>query len=169
MKKWIFKSQREAGVGCVAMQLCWMAVMLAGTAMAAGPKPDFGPNVVVFDAKMPATAMQEEIDKAMRKVLAHNEFGVERNAFLFLPGEYKLDVPVGFYTQVLGLGATPDAVHITGNVHADAAARNDNATTTFWRAAEGFSVTPTGGTMQWAICRRRSRFGGMHVLGSKWC
>jgi hypothetical protein len=169
MKKWIFKGQREAGVGCVAMQLGWMAVVFAGivfagTAMAAGPKPDFGPNVVVFDAKMPAAAMQEQIDKVYA-VQQHNEFGVERNAFLFLPGEYKLDVPVGFYTQVLGLGATPDAVHITGNVHVDAASRNDNATTTFWRAAEGFSVTPTGGTMQWAVSQAIA-FRRMHVLGS---
>src|SRR5580698_8499565 len=132
MMKWIFKGQREAGVGCFAMRLGWMATVFAGTvfagtAMAAGPKPDFGPNVVVFDAKMPAAAMQEQIDKVYA-VQQHNEFGVERNAFLFLPGEYKLDVPVGFYTQVLGLGTTPDAVHITGNVHVDAASRNDNAT-----------------------------------------
>ena len=63
-----------------------------------------------------------------------NEFGPERNAIFFLPGEYNVDVPIGFYTQVLGLGAAPDRVHITGNVHSDAASRNNNATTTFWRA-----------------------------------
>ncbi len=57
---------------------------------------------------------------------------------LFLPGEYHVDVPVGFYTQVLGLGATPDAVHIMGNVHSDASLPHNNATCTFWRAAEGF-------------------------------
>jgi hypothetical protein len=74
-------------------------------------------------------------------------------------------VPVGFYTEVMGLGATPDAVHITGNVHADASHDNNNATTTFWRAAEGFSVTPTGGTMQWAVSQAIS-FRRMHVRGN---
>jgi len=73
-------------------------------------------------------------------------------------------VPVGFYTQVLGLGTTPDAVHITGNVHSDASLPHNNATCTFWRAAEGFSITPTGGTMQWAVSQavplRR-----MHIRG----
>ena len=164
MMKWIFRRVRVDW--CCALRCGWVGrrIMFSGAAMAAGPKPDFGPNVAVFDAKMPAAAMQEQIDKVYA-VQQHNEFGVERNAFLFLPGEYKLDVPVGFYTQVLGLGATPDAVHITGNVHSDAAARNDNATTTFWRAAEGFSVTPTGGTMQWAVSQAIA-FRRMHVLGS---
>jgi len=108
--------------------------------------------------------MQERIDQ-IYAVERRNEFGPERYALLFLPGEYHLDVPVGFYTQVLGLGASPDAVHITGNVHADASYENNNATTTFWRAAEGFSVTPAGGTMQWAVSQAIP-FRRMHVRGN---
>jgi hypothetical protein len=61
---------------------------------------------------------------------------------MFLPGNYNVDFPIRFYTQVLGLGASPDNVQIKGNVHADANVEDNNATTTFWRAAEGFSVTP---------------------------
>jgi hypothetical protein len=38
-----------------------------------------------------------------------------------------------------------------GNVHADANHEHNNATTTFWRAAEGLSIKPAGGTMQWAV------------------
>jgi hypothetical protein len=124
--------------------------------------------VGVFDASMPAAEIQAQIDKVY-KVQQHNEFGSERNAFLFLPGEYKIDVPVGFYTEVIGLGATPDSVHIAGNVHSDASLGHDNATCTFWRAAEGFSVTPVGGaangTMQWAVSQAVP-FRRMHVLGS---
>ena len=131
-------------------------------------KPDFGPNVLIFDPSMPTEAIQEQIDKVY-SVQQHNEFGSERNALLFLPGDYKVDVPVGFYTEAVGLGASPDSVHITGNVHADASLRNNNATCTFWRAAEGFSVTPTGGvatgTMQWAVSQAVP-FRRMHVLGS---
>src|SRR5580698_2812365 len=131
---------------------------------ATNAKPDFGPNVLIFNPTMPAAKIQEQINKVYATQRS-NEFGPERNAFIFLPGEYKVDVPVGFYTEVLGLGASPDKVHITGNVHADASAPNNNATTTFWRAAEGFSVTPTGGTMQWAVSQAVP-FRRMHVRGS---
>lgn len=127
-------------------------------------KPDLGPNVLIFDPTMPQADMQAQIDK-IYAVERRNEFGPERYALLFLPGEYHLDVPVGFYTQILGLGATPDAVHIVGNVHSDASHDNNNATTTFWRAAEGFSITPTGGTMQWAVSQAVP-FRRMHVQGN---
>ena len=63
------------------------------------------------------------------------------------------------------LGASPDSVHITGNVHSDATLPNNNATCTFWKAAEGFSVTPTGGTMQWAVSQAVP-FRRMHVRGN---
>jgi hypothetical protein len=125
--------------------------------------PDLGPNVFLFDPSMPPQAMQQQIDKVYAAE-RRNEFGSERYAFLLLPGEYHLDVPVGFYTQVIGLGVSPDAVHITGNVHADASHDNNNATTTFWRGAEGFSVTPAGGTMQWAVSQAVP-FRRMHVHG----
>jgi hypothetical protein len=127
-------------------------------------RPDLGQNVLIFDPSMPQADMQQQINK-IYSIERRNEFGPERYAILFLPGEYHLDVPVGFYTQVLGLGATPDAVHILGNVHADASHDNNNATTTFWRAVEGFSVTPTGGTMQWAVSQAVP-FRRMHVRGN---
>ena len=112
---------------------------------------------------MSTAAIQRQID-TVYATQQRNEFGPERTALMFLPGEYKVDVPVGFYTEVLGLGASPDSVHIAGNVHADASARNNNATTTFWRAVEGFSVTPASGTMQWAVSQAVP-FRRMHVRG----
>ncbi|HEY2471438.1 MAG TPA: coagulation factor 5/8 type domain-containing protein [Terracidiphilus sp.] len=131
---------------------------------AAASKPNFGPNVFIFNPSMPAAAIQAQIN-AIYAVQKHNEFGPRRNALLFLPGSYRVDVPIGFYTQVLGLGASPNDVHIAGHVHADASAPHNNATTTFWRSAEGFSVTPAGGTMQWAVSQavplRR-----MHIEGN---
>ena len=129
--------------------LCSLALLLAS---AHAQTPDFGPNVAVFSPSTPTATMQAEIDRVYA-VQQHNEFGPQRNAFLFLPGDYHLDIPIGFYTEVAGLGATPDATHFSGNVHVEAASRrnNNNATTTFWRSAENFSVTPTSGTMQWAV------------------
>ncbi len=127
------------------------------------PASPFGPNVDVFTPNMPRAAMQARIDQVYAEQ-QHREFGSGRYAFLFLPGDYHLDIPVGFYTQVLGLGASPDAVHITGNVHADASLPKNNATCTFWRAAEGFSVTPTAGSLQWATSQAVA-FRRMHVHG----
>src|SRR6267143_1837176 len=156
------QSQRSMPLVCrVKNDFTLLVLLLAWTvAIACAPaafaqkkptmKPDLGPNVLIFDPTMQQADMQQQIDK-IYAVERRNEFGTERYAILLLPGEYHLDVPVGFYTQVLGLGATPDAVHIVGNVHADASHDNNNATTTFWRAAEGFSITPAGGTTQWAV------------------
>jgi hypothetical protein len=142
-------------------------VCAAGAAIASGPaapKPDLGPNVFIFDPSMPSAAIQAEIDKVYA-IEQHSEFGSARYALLFLPGKYHVDVPVGFYTQVLGLGASPDAVEIDGNVHADASLPHNNATCTFWRAAEGFSVVPAGGTMQWAVSQA-APLRRIHVRGN---
>jgi hypothetical protein len=169
-----FMRSRHGGLRTVSglgLMAGMMGLLLAADAARAEKKesaPDFGPNVMVFNPSMPSAAIQGQIDKVYA-VEQHNEFGPERNALLFLPGEYKVDVPIGFYTEAIGLGAAPDAVHITGNVHSDASLGHDNATCTFWRAAEGFSVTPVGGpapaTMQWAVSQAVP-FRRMHVLGS---
>src|SRR4051812_47790836 len=113
------------------------AGLLAGAlpALAAkGAKPGFGPNVLIFDPSMTGQAIQKQID-AVYATQGHNEFSSQRNALLFFPGSYSVDVPVGFYTEVMGLDASPDATRIAGNVHADANHEHNNATTTFWRAA----------------------------------
>ena len=125
--------------------------------------PDFGPNVAIFDPSMSSQTIQKQID-AVYATQEHNEFGPQRNALLFLPGSYSVDVPVGFYTEVAGLGPSPDAVRIAGNMHADANHEHNNATTTFWRAASGISVAPAGGMMQWAVSQAVS-LRRMHVRG----
>ncbi|MGB6472991.1 MAG: coagulation factor 5/8 type domain-containing protein [Candidatus Sulfotelmatobacter sp.] len=131
---------------------------------AKGAKPVFGPHVIIFDPSMPSQAIQKQID-AVYAIQQHNEFGPQRNALLFLPGSYSVDLPVGFYTEVMGLGASPNATRIAGNMHADASHDHNNATTTFWRAAEGLSIEPAGGTMQWAVSQAVS-LRRMHVRGN---
>jgi hypothetical protein len=147
----------------LALSLALFASVASPAIEATAANPDFGPNVLIFNPAMPTATIQAQIDK-IYATQRRNEFGPERNAILFLPGDYNVDVPIGFYTQVLGLGASPDGVHITGNVHSDAAARNNNATTTFWRAAENFCVAPTNGAMQWAVSQAVP-FRRMHVQG----
>lgn len=166
-----FKDQpiRTARTGCIFALCAGMA--LFATAAAAAPsrdgsaaKPDFGPHVLVFTPAMPAAQIQARIDQVYA-VEEKAEFGSERYALLFLPGKYQVNVPIGFYTQVLGLGASPDDVEIDGKVHADASLPRNNATCTFWRAAEGFSIVPAGGTMQWAVSQA-APFRRMHVRGN---
>jgi hypothetical protein len=144
--------------------IAMLSLLAASASPAPAAKPDFGPNVLVFNPSMQSAEVQQQIDKVYA-IQEHSEFGSARYALLFFPGNYSVDVPVGFYTEVVGVGATPDAVHITGNVHSDASLPRNNATCTFWRAAEGFSVTPTGGTMQWAVSQAIP-FRRMHIVGN---
>jgi hypothetical protein len=114
---------------------------VAGALSAAAVAPDFGPNVLVFDPSM--TNIQSRID-AVFSQQERSQFGSNRCAYLFKPGKYDLDVQVGFYMQVLGLGKTPDGVSIAGAVRSKARwLGNNNATCNFWRSVENLSVTPT--------------------------
>ncbi len=116
------------------------------------PAPDFGPNVLLFDPSQPASEMQGKLNAVFAQQEA-NQFGPERCAILFRPGQYKLDVNVGFYTQVLGLGEMPDDVTITGAVHSDANwLGNKNATCNFWRSCENLAVVPADAApLCWAV------------------
>ncbi|MFB6531579.1 RICIN domain-containing protein [Streptomyces sp. NPDC056399] len=126
---------------------------------------DLGPNVVVLDPSMPSATVQGRLDTIFRRQET-NQFGPERYAVLFKPGTYSNDVNVGFYTQVLGLGPSPDSVTINGAVHVEADwFPPQNATQNFWRGAENLSVTPTGGTDRWAVSQA-SAYRRMHVRGN---
>ena len=135
----------------------WEQFTVSGTAAA----PSFGPNVVVFDPSMSTSTIQGQIN-AIYAAQQFNQFGSQRNAILFKPGTYDVNIPVGFYTQVLGLGARPDDVNITNQVHSDPVLPDNNATQNFWRGVENFSVTPPGGGMQWAVSQAIP-FRRMHV------
>jgi len=111
------------------LSLALFAFIASPVIAATAATPDFGPNVLVFNPSMPPATIQAQIDKVYA-TQRRNEFGPERNAILFLPGDYKVDVPIGFYTQVLGLGALPDSVHISGNSAATSTPTQPRATTT---------------------------------------
>lgn len=135
------------------MQACAHAALLGAAASAAGlpAQPDFGPAVHVFSPSDRDT--QARIDQIFVES-ERGQFGPGRHAFLFKPGRYELDVKVGFYTQVAGLGRSPDDVAITGAVRSTSRwMRRNNATCNFWRAAENLSVTPTieGDANIWAV------------------
>lgn len=157
---------REIAAGRIAFGAILGGCLLATCSVlaASGAKPNFGPNVLFFAPSMPAAAMQQQID-SVYAVQRRNEFGSQRNALLFLPGKYKVDIPIGFYTEVMGLGASPDDVEIDGDLHSNASEDNNNATTTFWRASEGIRVNPPNGSMRWAVSQA-APFRRMHVRGN---
>jgi hypothetical protein len=111
---------------------------------------NFGANVTVFDPSMAQAVMQDKINQIYARE-RDNQFGAPRDAIMFKPGTYNLDIPVGFFTQVVGLGVSPDDVNIVGQVHSDPVLPNNNSTQNFWRGVENFSVTPPGGGMLWAV------------------
>ena len=129
--------------------------------------PDLGPNVSVFDPSMSASTIQNRLNQVFNQQVA-NQFGAQRFALLFKPGSYNVDANVGFFTQVAGLGLTPDQTTINGRVHVEADWWPDgsqNATQNFWRSAEGLAVNPTGGQDRWAVSQA-APYRRMHVRGN---
>jgi len=107
-------------------------------------KTAFGKNVYVFDPAMDMNAIQNVLDTIYNRQSGRkSEFNKNRYALIFKPGAYKLDVKVGYYTQVYGLGLSPDDVVITGAVRSRSTNATKNVLTNFWRSAENLTVIPT--------------------------
>ncbi|WP_179815974.1 discoidin domain-containing protein [Allostreptomyces psammosilenae] len=124
---------------------------------------DLGPNVLVFDPSTPN--IQATVDQVFQRQEAA-QFGDGRYALLFKPGTYNnLNVNVGFYTSVAGLGLTPDATTFNGDVTVDAGWFNGNATQNFWRSVENLALNPVSGTNRWAVSQA-APFRRMHVRGN---
>ncbi|MDB4893359.1 MAG: coagulation factor 5/8 type protein [Gemmatimonadetes bacterium] len=143
-----------------------LSMAVAGCAMqraSVANDPDFGPNVTIVDATIPRDSLQAKLD-AVFKTQETSQFGDARFAILFKPGRYDVDAKVGFYTQLSGLGLSPDDVMINGGVSANARWRKGNATLNFWRVVENMSVTPTGGFNRWAVSQA-APMRRMHIRG----
>ncbi|SEM53049.1 ricin-type beta-trefoil lectin domain protein, partial [Streptacidiphilus jiangxiensis] len=125
----------------------------------------FGPNVLVFDPSMSAASIQSQLDSVYSQQQS-NQFGGSRYALLFKPGSYDVNVNVGFYTQVLGLGQSPDSTVITGGgVNADAQWNGGNATENFWRGVENLTINPSSGSTKWAVSQA-SPMRRVHIEGN---
>ncbi len=126
--------------------------------------PDFGEQVIIMDPSMPAADIQNKLDAIFKQQEA-NQFGPERYAVLFKPGVYHNKVRLGFYTQLLGLGKSPDDVMLQGGIEVEASWHGGDATQNFWRSVENLSVTPDNGTMLWAVSQA-SPLRRIHVRGN---
>lgn len=135
--------------------------------------PNFGSNVLIFDPSMNTADIQAQINN-IYTIQQNNQFGTPRTAIMFKPGNYNVDIPVGFFTYVMGLGSVPSQVSVT-SIHSDAILPNGNATQNFWRSVENFTVT-TGAQTRWAVSqaapfRRMSVPNGNVILSDNygWC
>jgi hypothetical protein len=127
--------------------------------------PDFGPNVLTFDPSMSSAAIQSQLDSVYNQQQS-NQFGGQRYALMFKPGTYNANVHVGFYTQVLGLGQSPNATTISGGgVNADAQWSSGNATQNFWRSVENLTDNPSNGQVKWAVSQA-SPMRRVHIPGN---
>jgi hypothetical protein len=122
----------------------------ASTAIAAPAANPFGPNVVIFDPSMPVGQIQATVD-AIYAQQVNAEMGTNRYALLFKPGTYgsaaaPLQLKVGYYTEVAGLGASPTDVTINGKVEvynrcfAGGGTSDCHALVNFWRTLSNLSI-----------------------------
>ncbi|GGP68897.1 coagulation factor 5/8 type [Saccharothrix coeruleofusca] len=125
----------------------------APTATADPPRqgtPDLGANVKVFDPSMPVSEIQAALD-ATHAAQVDNEMGTQRYAYLFKPGRYgtaeqPLQLKVGYYTEVAGLGAAPTDVAINGKVEVynrcltEGGTANCLALVNFWRTLGNLTI-----------------------------
>ncbi|PRY44981.1 hypothetical protein CLV43_102546 [Umezawaea tangerina] len=137
--------------------LSLVVLVAAATTATAAPNtparpttPDLGANVTVFDPSTPVAEIQAKLDATYTKQV-DNEMGTERYAYLFKPGSYgtaehPLQIKVGYYTEIAGLGAAPTDVVINGKVEvynrclADGGTGNCLALVNFWRTLSNLTI-----------------------------
>ncbi|TYP87668.1 glycosyl hydrolase family 28-related protein [Blastococcus xanthinilyticus] len=154
--------RRLPGLLSVAVALS-VAPATVGVASAAPPQavdptnPDLGPNITVFDPSMPVDDIQATLDATYAQQV-DNEMGTERYAYLFKPGTYGTDenplqIKVGYYTEITGLGASPTDVVINGKVEVynrcldtdpDGEPGNCIALVNFWRTLSNLTIDANG-------------------------
>jgi hypothetical protein len=142
----------------IGLALALSAANAGSTASAASPVgvsaqslPDFGPSVTIFDPSMPVSEIQATLD-AIHAQQVDAEMGTNRYALLFKPGVYgtptqPLQMKVGYYTEVAGLGASPTDVTINGKIEVynrcldDGGTSNCLALVNFWRTLSNLSLS----------------------------
>jgi hypothetical protein len=151
------RSGRRIHPHCLVLAIALITVLAGtGTAAAAPPpdtsatNPDLGGNVIVFDPSMPVAQIQATVD-AIHARQVDNEMGTDRYALLFKPGRYgtsaePLQMKVGYYTEVAGLGASPADVVINGKVEVynrcleNGGTSNCLALVNFWRTLSNLTI-----------------------------
>lgn len=114
---------------------------------AAEPNPPLWPDTVKIIDPADPTSGQAAIDAVYAQNGGHEpdcngQWSDGRFALFFKPGSHAVDVNIGYYTSVYGLGKLPTDTQIqsvtseNGSYNPDVGALNN-----FWRSAENFEVT----------------------------
>ncbi len=117
--------------------------------------PDLGARVVVFDPSMPVADIEARAESIWSQQV-DAEMSSERWSLLFEPGTYGTDadplqIKVGYYTEVAGLGASPSDVVINGKVEVYNRCLTDGPTqpycvalNNFWRSMSNLTINVNG-------------------------
>jgi hypothetical protein len=124
---------------------------VALSAAATPTAPDFGPNVKILDPSMSTSEVQSIVDGIANQQIS-SQFGSGRYALLFKPGTYgsaaaPLNFQVGYYTEVAGLGSSPNDVTINGtiDVYNQCFGPGDcTALVNFWRSVSNLTINVAG-------------------------
>jgi len=146
------------------LALASVTATAASVSVADEPNPPVWPSTVrIFspgDSDIQTTVDAAFTDNGGHDPDFHGQFSSSRYAFMFKPGTYTQDVPVGYYTTVHGLGSSPDDVIFSGakGVYSEEGSYtpSSGALSNFWRGAENFKsqasyAWPTGTGMLWAV------------------
>ncbi len=127
----------------------------AAPAVAPITSPDLGSRVLVFDPSMPVAQIRKRAD-AIWQQQVDAEMSGQRWSLLFKPGTYGTDteplqIKVGYYTEVAGLGASPSDVVINGKVEVYNRCLADGpfqpycvALNNFWRSMANLTIEVNG-------------------------
>ncbi len=137
----------------------------------------FGENVYLFTPEDDPEEVNAILDE-IYDVQEENQFGEERYAIYFMPGVYdeSIEVNVGYYMQVAGLGEFPmdtriPSLQCTATWLGDDP-NNHNACCNFWRGVENIEI---GSNTMWAVSQatfmRRTQIDGALYLHDNygWC
>ena len=148
---------KKLALAVAGLALILPAVAASTVDTAARAKKLFGEGAFVFSPEDDMTQLDATVEEVFKKQ-HHQQFGTDRYAFLFLPGDYSKmkTINVGYYTQVLGLGRSPMDVKLP-NVKTPCALPNNNATCNFWVGIENATITEKENNedpyfaFQWAV------------------
>ncbi|WP_105616757.1 discoidin domain-containing protein [Vallitalea okinawensis] len=110
----------------------------------------FGDNMYFFSPKDDVSDVNSVLGQISEEQI-DAQFGTGRYSAYFKPGDYStLDIiKVGYYTHIGGLGKTPYDTQLSNLETPTPAGFDNNATCTFWRSAENFTVLGTANGTGW--------------------
>jgi hypothetical protein len=132
--------------------------MVASVALAFEPNPPTWDTTRVFEIKSGDKSAQAKIDAVLAENGGHipawnGQWSNSRYAFLFETGSHDLNMELGYYTTVHGLGRTPADTYLANlMVQNGDFDMTGGALANFWRSAENVRTQPASGTpMLWAV------------------